>query len=61
MVSINTSLIIILIGAFLLMAGILFFKEPSKTVRSTCVECVAWGAGFFFAMIIQVALLAAIG
>lgn len=61
MISINTSLIIVLIGAFLLMAGILFFKEPGKNIRSTCVECVAWGAGFLFAMSVQVALLATMG
>ncbi len=61
MISINTSLIIVLIGAFLLMAGILFFKEPRKNLRSTCVECVVWGVGFFLAMSVQVALLAAIG
>ena len=58
MISINTSLIIIFIGAFILMAGILLFKEPGKTFRSTCVECVAWGTGFFLSMSVQVALIA---
>ena len=41
------------------MAGILFFKEPSKTIRGTCVECVAWGLGFLLSMTVQVALIAA--
>ncbi len=59
MISINISLIIIFIGAFILMAGILLFKEPRKTLRSTCVECVTWGVGFILAMSVQVALLAA--
>jgi hypothetical protein len=61
MISIDTSLIIIFIGAFILMAGILFFKEPRKDIRSTCVECVVWGVGFLLAMSVQVALLAAMG
>lgn len=61
MISINTSLIIILIGAFILMAGILLFKEPRKSLGSTCTECVAWGVGFLVSMSLQVILLATMG
>jgi hypothetical protein len=58
MISINASLIIILVGAIVLMAGILLFK-PRKTFRSTCSECVAWGFGFVLSMSVQVAVIAA--
>ena len=58
MISLDISLIIIFIGAFILMAGILFFKEPRKNMRSTLGECVAWGLGFFISMSVQVAIIA---
>jgi predicted cobalt transporter CbtA len=58
LMTIQTSLIIILIGAFFMMAGVLFFKEPSNNYRSSFTECVAWGVGFFLSMSVQVVLIA---
>lgn len=58
MISIETSLIIILIGAFVLMVGILLLKEPSRNFRSTLAECATWGAGFLITWSVQVALIA---
>jgi hypothetical protein len=58
MISINTSLMLIFIGTVILMTGILLFREPRKSFRNTCTECVVWGLGFFLAMSVQVALLA---
>ena len=58
MMSIDTLLIFILIGAFVLMAGILFFKEPRKNQHNTLVECAFWGLGFFLSMSVQVMFLA---
>lgn len=58
MISINTSLMIILVGTVILMIGVMLFREPSKSIRSTCNECVVWGVGFFLSMSVQVALIA---
>jgi hypothetical protein len=45
-------------GAVVLMAGIVVFRESSKSLPSALRECFAWGAGFFVAMSVQVVLLA---
>ena len=58
MISINTSLMLIFIGTAILMTGIWLFREPRKSLRHTCTECVVWGLGFFLSMSVQVALLA---
>ena len=60
MISINASLMIILVGTVILMIGVMLFREPRRSFRSTCTECVAWGLGFFLSMSVQVALIASI-
>ena len=58
MFSIDTSLMIVFFVAFILMAGILIFREPSQDFGTTLVESIAWGLGLFLALTVQVALLA---
>ncbi len=55
----QTLLITILISAFIMTIGILFFKEPDDNYHSSFTECLVWAAGFFLTMSIQIALITA--
>jgi hypothetical protein len=59
MISVQTSLIIILIGTFVLMSGILLSKEPNQNFQNTFTESAAWGLGFALLLTLQVAVIAA--
>jgi hypothetical protein len=53
-------LLIILFGAAVLMAGVLFFRDSGTSIKSTFSEGLAWGVGFFLLMSVQVVAIAAI-
>jgi glycerol uptake facilitator-like aquaporin len=57
----QTLLITILIGAFIMMIGILFFKEPDNRYQNTLTENMAWAIGFALLISIQMTLIAAMG
>jgi hypothetical protein len=40
-------LLVLLVGAVILMAGILMDREPGQSLRDAFKDSVAWGAGFF--------------
>jgi len=53
-------LLIILIGAAVLMVGVLVFRETGTSIKDTLNECLAWGTDFFLTMSVQVVAIAAI-
>ena len=48
------------IGTIVLMFGILVSKEPDQSLACTLRSSLAWGAGFFLSMCVQVLVLAAL-
>lgn len=49
---------ILLIGAIVLMAGILLNREPKQSLQSALNEGVIWGASFFLSFSVEILLLA---
>lgn len=56
-----TSLLIVSIGAFILMANVFFTRKPDNDLRNTLAECAVCGVGFYLSMSVQVALIASMG
>ncbi len=45
------------IGTLVLMAGIMMCRESGQSLQCTLKSCLAWGAGYFISMCVQVVVL----
>ena len=55
----TTLLMYIVVGAVILMAGMLLSREPGKSLQSAFAESLAWGTGFVVMLGAQVVAIAA--
>lgn len=55
-----TLLMTVFFGSIVLMMGIVIFRESGRSISDALNECLAWGAGFFVAMSMQVLAIAAL-
>jgi hypothetical protein len=53
-----TLLMRVFFGSIVLMMGIVIFRESGRSISDAFKECLAWGAGFFVAMSMQVLAIA---